>query len=64
MRIAVTYENGMIFQHFNLMRSRTVFQNVAFPLKDSGLTKQAIEQKVDELLALVDLSDKRDAYPS
>ncbi|MCI8540870.1 MAG: methionine ABC transporter ATP-binding protein [Erysipelotrichaceae bacterium] len=55
---------GMIFQHFNLMRSRTVFQNVAFPLKDSGLSKQAIEQKVNELLALVDLSDKRDAYPS
>ncbi len=55
---------GMIFQHFNLMRSRTVFANVAFPLKDSGLNKQEVEAKVSELLQLVDLSDKRDAYPS
>lgn len=55
---------GMIFQHFNLMRSRTVAQNIAFPLKDSGLSKQEIEQKVNELLTLVDLSDKKDAYPS
>lgn len=55
---------GMIFQHFNLMRSRSVFQNVAFPLKDSGLSKAEIEKKVMELLALVDLSEKRDAYPS
>lgn len=55
---------GMIFQHFNLMRSRTVFQNVAFPLKGSKLSKQEIEAKVLELLKLVDLADKRDAYPS
>ena len=55
---------GMIFQHFNLMRSRTVFQNVAFPLKDSKLSKPEIEAKVMELLTLVDLVDKRDAYPS
>lgn len=55
---------GMIFQHFNLMRSSSVFQNVAFPLKDSGLSKAEIEKKVMELLALVDLSEKRDAYPS
>lgn len=55
---------GMIFQHFNLMRSRTVFQNVAFPLKDSGRSKQEIEKKVMDLLRLVDLSEKKDAYPS
>lgn len=55
---------GMIFQHFNLMRSSSVYQNVAFPLKDSGLSKAEIEKKVMELLALVDLSEKRDAYPS
>lgn len=55
---------GMIFQHFNLMRSRTIFQNIAFPLKDSGLSKQAIETKVNELLELVDLKEKRNAYPS
>lgn len=55
---------GMIFQHFNLMRSLTVFQNVAFPLKDSGLSKAEIEAKVMELLHLVDLYEKKDAYPS
>lgn len=55
---------GMIFQHFNLMRSRTVFQNIAFPLKDSGLSKQQIAEKVVDLLKLVDLADKKDAYPS
>lgn len=55
---------GMIFQHFNLMRSRTVFQNIAFPLKNSKLSKTEIEKKVSDLLELVDLSDKRDAYPS
>lgn len=55
---------GMIFQHFNLMRSRTVFQNVAFPLKDSTLSKQEITKKVMDLLQLVDLADKKDAYPS
>lgn len=55
---------GMIFQHFNLMRSRTVFQNIAFPLKDSGLSKQEIATKVTDLLKLVDLAEKKDSYPS
>ena len=55
---------GMIFQHFNLMRSRTVAQNVAFPLKKSGLSKEEIRQKVMELLELVDLSEKANVYPS
>ena len=55
---------GMIFQHFNLMRSRTVAQNVAFPLKKSGLSKDAIDHKVRELLELVDLSEKANVYPS
>lgn len=55
---------GMIFQHFNLMKSRSVYQNVALPLKNSGLTKNEIEQKVMSLLELVDLQDKRDSYPS
>ena len=55
---------GMIFQHFNLMRSRTVAQNVAFPLHKSGLSKAQISAKVKDLLALVDLSDKADVYPS
>lgn len=55
---------GMIFQHFNLMRARTVAGNVAYPLKGSGLTREEIEQKVDELLELVGLADKKLAYPS
>lgn len=55
---------GMIFQHFNLMKQRSVGDNVAYPLYKSGLTKDAIEAKVDELLALVGLADKKEAYPS
>lgn len=55
---------GMIFQHFNLLRSRTVVQNIAFPLKKSNLTKQQKQEKIQSLLELVGLTDKRDAYPS
>lgn len=55
---------GMIFQHFNLMPSRTIFGNVAYPLKDSGLTKQQIAEKVRSLLDLVGISEKESAYPS
>ena len=55
---------GMIFQHFNLMRSRPVIQNIAFPLKKSGLSKAEKEKKIESLLELVGLSDKKDAYPS
>ena len=55
---------GMIFQHFNLMRSRTVYQNIAYPLKGSKLTKAQIDKKVKDLLELVGLSEKLNAYPS
>lgn len=55
---------GMIFQHFNLMKSRTVFENVAFPLKRSGLSKAQIAEKVRSLLALVEISEKENVYPS
>ena len=55
---------GMIFQHFNLMRSRTVYQNIAFPLKGSGLSKSEVDKKILSLLELVDLKEKKDAYPS
>ena len=55
---------GMIFQHFNLMRSRTVYQNIAFPLKGSGLSKSELDKKILSLLELVDLKEKKDAYPS
>ena len=55
---------GMIFQHFNLMPSRTVFSNVAYPLRGSGLNKQEISDKVHQLLELVGIGDKAEAYPS
>ncbi|NGM63980.1 methionine ABC transporter ATP-binding protein [Sphingobacterium sp. SGR-19] len=54
---------GMIFQHFNLLSSRTVFDNVAFPLQLIGMAKEDIDKKVDNLLNMVDLSDKREEYP-
>ncbi|MGO4928145.1 methionine ABC transporter ATP-binding protein [Fundicoccus sp. Sow4_F4] len=54
---------GMIFQHFNLMESRTIFDNVAYPLKGSGLNKKEKAAKVAELLDLVGLKEKTDAYP-
>lgn len=55
---------GMIFQHFNLMDSRTIAANVDFSLKYSGKSKQEREAKVAELLALVGLTDKAQNYPS
>lgn len=55
---------GMIFQHFNLMESRTIADNVAFPLKGSKLTNKQKAEKVASLLALVGLEDKMAAYPS
>ncbi|TFJ46982.1 methionine ABC transporter ATP-binding protein [Carnobacterium divergens] len=55
---------GMIFQHFNLMASRTIADNVAYPLKHSSLSKKELNEKVSGLLELVGLSDKHNAYPS
>ncbi len=55
---------GMIFQHFNLMPSRTVFENVELPLKLTELTPSERSQKIKKLLDLVDLSDKAQSYPS
>ncbi len=55
---------SMIFQHFNLLASRTVFENVALPLELAGKSKKVIQQKVSELLTLVGLSDKHNAYPA
>lgn len=55
---------GMIFQQFNLFASRTVFQNIAYPLKHSGSKREEIAERVQELLSLVDLKEKENAYPS
>lgn len=54
---------GMIFQHFNLLSSRSAFDNVALPLELAGLPRAAIRTKVLDLLELVGLSDKKDRYP-
>ncbi|SFC47025.1 methionine ABC transporter ATP-binding protein [Ruminococcus albus] len=54
---------GMVFQQFNLFDSMTVFQNIAYPLKLVKTPKKEIESKVDKLLKLVGLSDKKYAYP-
>ena len=54
---------GIIFQHFNLMPSRTVFGNVAYPLRGSGLSGEQIADKVHRLLELVGIGDKAEAYP-
>jgi len=55
---------GMIFQHFNLLTSSTVFDNVAAPLRLVGTSKEQIKKRVDELLGLVGLADKGGFYPS
>lgn len=55
---------GMIFQHFNLMAQKTARENIAFALRHSKLSKDDINQKVNELLDLVGLSDRADNYPA
>lgn len=55
---------GMIFQQFNLLASRTAYQNVEFPLKGRGYSKEEIREKVESLLDLVGIADKANTYPS
>lgn len=55
---------GMIFQHFNLLASRTVYDNIAFPLEIQGLSKAEIEKRVRPLLELVQLETRANYYPS
>lgn len=55
---------GMIFQHFNLLSSRTVYDNVALPLELAGLSKGDIEKKVTPLLELVGLTALKESYPA
>lgn len=57
-------EISMIFQHFNLLWSRTVRENIAFPLEIAGMKKSDRLKRVDELIKLVGLEGKEDAYPS
>ena len=55
---------GMIFQHYNLLQSKTVFENIALPLKIAGSSKGEIQQRVEELLELVELKSKQNMVPS
>ena len=62
--VALRRRIGMIFQHFNLLSSRTVYENVALPLQAAGWRPALVRARVDELLALVGLADKSGAYPA
>lgn len=55
---------GMIFQQFNLLMNSTVYDNIAFPLKIAGVPKKEFDNRVNELLALVELTEKKTAYPA
>lgn len=54
---------GMIFQQFNLLESKTIYDNVAIALKLNGVSKKDTEKRVTELLDFVELSDKKYSYP-
>ncbi|KGB93291.1 MULTISPECIES: methionine ABC transporter ATP-binding protein [Burkholderia] len=62
--VALRRRTGMVFQHFNLLSAKTVFENVALPLKIAGVPKAERVRKVEALLDLVGLAAKRDAYPA
>lgn len=55
---------GMIFQHFNLLSSRTVYGNIAFPLELAGFSRQKIHETISPLLELTGLTDKKNTYPA
>lgn len=55
---------GMIFQQFNLLESKTVYENIAFPLKIANYPKERIHERVRDLLNIVDLSEKEKDYPT
>ncbi|MCU6339907.1 ATP-binding cassette domain-containing protein, partial [Enterobacter quasiroggenkampii] len=55
---------GMIFQHFNLLSSATVYDNIAFPMRLAGTSKDKVEKKVNELIRLVGLEEHKHKYPA
>lgn len=58
------HKMAMIFQQFNLLSSKTVYDNIALPMRIQGMAEDVIETKIHELLPLVELSDKMHAYPA
>ncbi|MBQ8604950.1 MAG: ATP-binding cassette domain-containing protein [Oscillospiraceae bacterium] len=55
---------GVVFQGYNLLMQRTVYRNIAFPLQISGVSPEETRQRVNQLLKVVDMEDKKDVYPS
>jgi D-methionine transport system ATP-binding protein len=62
--VALRRRIGMVFQHFNLLAAKTVYENVALPLRVAGVRPAELRRRVDELLALVGLADKHRTYPA
>lgn len=58
------HKTAMIFQQFNLLNSKTVYDNIALPMRIQGIEEHLIRTKIDELLPVVELSDKRTSYPN
>lgn len=58
------HKMAMIFQQFNLLSVKTVYENIALPMRIQGINKVDIEAKITELLDVVGLVDKKNAYPS
>src|SRR6185312_10106990 len=61
---SVRHQMGMIFQHFNLLSSRTIYENIALPLEFIGRNKKQIQQTIMPLLELTGLKEKKDSYPA
>lgn len=57
------HKMAMIFQHFNLLNSKTVYNNIALPMRIQGIDEETIKLKIAELLPLVELTEKANAYP-
>ncbi|MDR1008220.1 MAG: ATP-binding cassette domain-containing protein [Campylobacteraceae bacterium] len=62
--VALRRRIGMIFQHFNLLSAKTVFENIALPLKVAGASREYIKSRTNALLELVGLGEKSKTYPS
>ena len=58
------HKTAMIFQQFNLLNALTVYENIALPMRIQGMSPEAIDDKINELLPLVELSEKIQAYPA
>ncbi|HRD70125.1 MAG TPA: methionine ABC transporter ATP-binding protein [Legionella sp.] len=58
------HKTSMIFQHFNLLNSKNVYENIALPMRIQGIDEETIRLKVEELLPIVELTDKKHAYPA